>query len=113
MSNAVVTDPVSASADPRAKAAATVVPLPDPPLTVIEARPGWHWFNGRELWRYRELLFFLSWRDIQLRYKQTIFGVAWAILQPLATMLVLTLFFGRLGGSSSGTTPYALFVLAG
>ena len=57
------------------------------PLTIVERRPGWHCIDVRELWRYRELLFLLAWRDIQVRYKQTLLGAAWAVLQPLATML--------------------------
>jgi lipopolysaccharide transport system permease protein len=68
--------------------------------------------NLSEVWRYRELLFFLTLRDIQLRYKQTVLGVAWAVLQPLLTMAVFTIFFGNLGGLPSDGKPYALFVLA-
>ena len=64
-----------------------------------------------ELWRYRELLYFLAWRDVKLRYKQTALGVAWAVLQPLATMLVFSIFFGKLGGMKSDGVPYPLFVL--
>src|SRR5206468_2514461 len=63
-------------------------PESDLPVTVIERRPGWHLVNVRELWRYRELLFFLTWRDIMVRYKQTALGAAWAVLQPFATMVV-------------------------
>jgi len=66
-----------------------------------------------ELWRYRELLFFLTWRDVKVRYKQTVLGAAWAILQPLATMTVFSLFLGRAAGISSGPWPYPLFVLTG
>jgi lipopolysaccharide transport system permease protein len=82
-------------------------------VTVIEHRPGWHVVDFRELWQYRELLFFLTWRDVKIRYKQTILGAAWAILQPLATMLVFSLFFGRVAASTTGDVPYSLFVLAG
>lgn len=88
-------------------------PLPAPPLTILEPRPGWQVVNLPELWRYRELLFFLTWRDVKVRYKQTVLGVAWAVLQPLATMVVFSLFFGRLAGKGSGAVPYPLFVLAG
>jgi lipopolysaccharide transport system permease protein len=80
--------------------------------TVIEHRPGWRFIDVRELWRYRELLFFLTWRDIKVRYKQTALGAAWAILQPLATMVVFSIFFG-LANPPSGDVPYPLFVLAG
>jgi lipopolysaccharide transport system permease protein len=85
----------------------------DLPLTVIERRPGWQFVDLGELWRYRELLFFLTWRDIKVRYKQTVLGAAWAILQPLATMVVFSLFFGRVASSPSADLPYPLFVLAG
>ena len=62
------------------------------------------------LWEYRELLFFLAWRDLKVRYKQTVLGVAWAILQPLATMLVFSIFFGRLAKIPSAGVPYPIFV---
>jgi lipopolysaccharide transport system permease protein len=83
------------------------------PVTVIERKPGWQVLDLGELWRYRELLFFLTWRDVKVRYKQTILGAAWAILQPLATMLVFSLFFGRVAANPASTVPYALFVLSG
>jgi lipopolysaccharide transport system permease protein len=85
----------------------------DLPVTVIERQPGWHLVNLREMWRYRELLYFLTWRDIKVRYKQTVFGATWAILQPLATMIVFTLFLGRLPELSQGEWPYPLFVFSG
>ena len=65
-----------------------------------------------ELWKHRELLYFLTWRDIKVRYKQTALGVAWAVLQPLATMAVFSLFFGRLARMPSEGVPYPLFVFA-
>lgn len=84
------------------------------PVTVIEPRSAWSVVNLRELWRYRELLYFLTWRDIKVRYKQTVFGVAWAVLQPLATMLAFTLFLGQASGVAGGLDyPYSLFVFAG
>lgn len=68
----------------------------------------------RDLWRYRELLFVLAWRDIAARYKQTVIGIAWAVLQPLLTMTVLTIVFGRLAGlPADGAAPYAMMVYAG
>lgn len=69
----------------------------------------------RPIWEYRELLFFLTWRDLKVRYQQTFLGVAWAILQPLLTMLVFSLFFGRLAGleSRTGGVPYPIYVYAG
>jgi lipopolysaccharide transport system permease protein len=85
----------------------------DAPLLVIE--PGraerQYW---RDLWRYRELFAVLAWRDVAVRYKQTVIGLAWVLLQPMATMLVFTLVFGRVAGMpTDGAAPYALLVLAG
>jgi lipopolysaccharide transport system permease protein len=90
-------------------------PHPEPaplPVTVIRPARGWISLNLRELWQYRELLYFLVWRDVKVRYKQTVLGAAWAILQPVATMVVFTLFFGRLAGVPSDGVPYPLFSLA-
>ena len=79
---------------------------PSRPLTtVIRPRRGWQALDLAELWRYRELLFFLTWRDVKVRYKQTVLGAAWAILQPLMTMIVFSIFFGRLAGVPSGRSP--------
>ncbi len=83
------------------------------PVTVIERHSGWQILDFKELWRYRELLFFLTWRDIKVRYKQTVLGAAWAIVQPLATMVVFTLFLGHVRGIYGGEVPYQLFVFAG
>ena len=79
---------------------------------VIEPSRGWVPLNLKELWEYRELLYFLCWRDIKVRYKQTVLGAAWAILQPFLTMLVFTLFFGRLAQIPSDGIPYAIFCYA-
>ncbi len=73
---------------------------------------GWVSLNLRELWEYRELVYFLIWRDIKVRYKQTVLGAAWAIIQPVMTMLIFSLFFGRLAGMPSDGTPYPLFAFA-
>jgi lipopolysaccharide transport system permease protein len=81
-------------------------------MTVIEPPTGWSALDFRELWTYRELLYFLVWRDIKVRYKQTVLGVAWALLQPLATMVVFALFFGRLAGIPSDGLPYPVFAFA-
>src|SRR4051812_33726706 len=83
------------------------------PVTVIESRSGWQALDLGELWRYRELLYFLTWRDVKVRYKQTVLGAAWAVLQPLMTMIVFSLFFGRLAGVPSDGLPYPIFVFAG
>ena len=87
--------------------------LLSPSVTVIRPSQGWPRIGLRELWHYRELLFFLVWRDVKVRYKQTILGAAWAILQPVATMVVFSLFFGRLAGMPSDGLPYPVFSLAG
>ena len=83
--------------------------------TVIEPSRGWAAVLPRfgELLRYRELLFFLVWRDLKVRYKQTAFGIAWALIQPLVATLVLWVFFGKLAGVSSEGVPYALFAYSG
>lgn len=67
----------------------------------------------RDLWRYRELFYFLAWRDLLVRYKQTVVGVAWSLIRPLLTMVVLTVVFGKLGKMPSGGVPYALLVFCG
>jgi lipopolysaccharide transport system permease protein len=82
------------------------------PLHRIKASKGWVSVNLRELWPYRELLYFLVWRDIKVRYKQTALGAVWAIIQPLTTMLVFSLFFGRLAKMPSDGIPYPLFSFA-
>ena len=78
---------------------------------VLFLRPsrGWSALNLRDLWRYRELIYFLIWRDIKVRYKQTALGAAWAIIQPFFTMIVFTIFFGRLAGVPSDNVPYPIF----
>lgn len=80
-----------------------------PGRVLIRPVSGWSPLNLRDLWEYRELLYFLTWRDIKVRYKQTALGVAWAVLQPLFLMLVFTLFFGRLVGVPSDGLPYSIF----
>jgi lipopolysaccharide transport system permease protein len=82
-------------------------------LTVIEPKAVWIANDLKEYWRYRELLYFLTWRDIAVRYKQSMLGAAWAILQPLAMMLVFSLFFRGMVGNTDDGLPYPAFVLAG
>jgi lipopolysaccharide transport system permease protein len=82
------------------------------PVTTIEPSRGWVPVNLRELWDYRELLYFLTWRDIKVRYKQTVLGAAWAIIQPFFTMVVFSLFFGRLAKIPSEGLPYPIFSFA-
>lgn len=83
------------------------------PLVVIQPNQSWRLLSLKDLWAYRELLFFLTWRDVKVRYKQTALGAAWAILQPLFMMVIFTIFFGRLAGIESAGIPYPLFALAG
>ena len=72
----------------------------------LERRPGWAALDLREIWRYRELLYFQALRDIKVRYKQTALGALWAVIQPFLTMIVFALFFGRLANIPSGGVPY-------
>jgi len=81
--------------------------------TVIAPSRGWIGLGARELWHYRDLGFFLIWRDLKVRYKQTFFGVAWAILQPVLMMAVFTIFLGQVQGIAPAGVPYPLFALAG
>ncbi|HKO61639.1 MAG TPA: ABC transporter permease [Pyrinomonadaceae bacterium] len=83
------------------------------PFVIIEASRGWRAINLRELWVYRELLYLLIWRDIKVRYKQTLLGVAWVVLQPVLTTLVFTIFLGVLLRVPTNGPPYLLFVYSG
>ena len=82
------------------------------PVIRIEPSRGWISLKLHELWEYRELLYFLAWRDIKVRYKQTVLGAAWAIIQPFFTMVVFSIFFGRLAGIPSDGVPYPIFSYA-
>jgi lipopolysaccharide transport system permease protein len=84
-----------------------------PRRMILQPRSSWQSIDFHELWAHRELLYFLTWRDVKVRYKQTVLGAAWAILQPLMTMIVFSLFFGKVAGVSSGDLPYPIFVFAG
>jgi len=79
------------------------------PMVVIEPPRGWFDLNFAEMWAYRELLYFFVWRDIKVRYKQTVIGAGWAILQPFATMVVFSLFFGKLAKLPPAGIPYPIF----
>jgi lipopolysaccharide transport system permease protein len=85
---------------------------PDIPLIRIKASKGWVSLKLKELWVYRELLYFFTWRDLKIRYKQTVLGASWAIIQPFLTMVVFSLFFGRLAKIPSEGVPYPLFSYA-
>ena len=89
------------------------VELPDKPLVVIERSKPWVALNLRAVWAYRELLYFLIWRDLKVRYKQTLLGASWAIIQPLITMLVFTYFFGKLARVPTDGVPYPIFFYTG
>ena len=82
-------------------------------VTDIRPSRGWASLRLADLWAHRELVYFLTWRDVKVRYKQTLLGVAWAVLQPIASMLVFSLIFGRLARMPSDGIPYPLFALAG
>jgi len=82
------------------------------PTVILRPSKGWLGLDLKELWRYRELIYFLTWRDIKVRYKQAVLGIAWALLQPLLTMLISTIVFGVLLKVPSQGMPYPLFVLA-
>ncbi|MBM4465000.1 MAG: ABC transporter permease [Chloroflexi bacterium] len=82
------------------------------PVTIIRPSRGWISLNLHDLWEYRELLYFLTWRDIKVRYKQTVLGAAWAIIQPFFTMVVFSLFFGKLAKVPSDNIPYPIFSYA-
>ena len=78
-------------------------------VTVYEPTRGWAALNLGDLWEYRELLYFLTWRDIKVRYKQAVLGVAWAILQPVVIMIIFTVIFGKLAKLRSDGSPYPIF----
>lgn len=81
----------------------------DLPRTLVRPSRGWVSLKVGEMWEYRELLYFFIWRDVKVRYKQTALGVSWAILQPFLTMVIFSLFFGRLAGVPSDGVPYPIF----
>lgn len=91
---------------------AETIDRPTPHL-VIEPRGYWSSFNLGDLWRYRELFYFLTWRDVKVRYKQTALGAAWAILQPVFNMILFSIIFGRVAKLPSDEIPYPLFAFAG
>ncbi|ACZ43687.1 ABC-2 type transporter [Thermobaculum terrenum ATCC BAA-798] len=84
-----------------------------PRMVMIKPTSGWHLIDLREMWNYRELIYFLTWREVKVRYKQTAIGAAWAVLQPLAMMIVFLLFFNKLAKVDSGNVPYPVFAYAG
>ena len=81
----------------------------EPRKIIIQPSSGWKALNLRDLWIYRELVYFMTWRDLKVRYKQTLLGAGWAILQPFLTMVVFSIFFGNLAGVPSDGVPYPIF----
>lgn len=87
--------------------------MKDKPEILIEPEKGWVPVNLREIWRFRELLYFLAWRDVKVKYKQTALGVIWAVLQPVLAMLIFSVIFGRFASIPSDGIPYPIFVFIG
>jgi lipopolysaccharide transport system permease protein len=107
-------EPVESDRAPAATADAAPRAAPhDVAVTVIEPRTGWRSVDWAELWHSRELLYFFIWRDIKVRYKQTVIGAAWAVLQPVCTMAIFAVIFGGFAKLPSDGVPYPLFVYAG
>jgi lipopolysaccharide transport system permease protein len=96
-----------------AAASAESYVLPAEPVVVVEPSSSWVALNLRDIWSYRELLFFLVWRDVKVRYKQTVLGASWAIIQPLTTMIIFTYFFGKLARVPTEGVPYPIFFYTG
>lgn len=94
---------------PGTSVAKSIHPRSDKQVVIVKPSSGWVPIRLSELWAYRELLYFLTWRDIKVRYKQTALGASWAILQPFLTMIVFSLFFGRLAKIPSDGVPYPIF----
>jgi homopolymeric O-antigen transport system permease protein len=103
---------VSEQATIQAVEHSSAIALPERPLLTLVPSRGWVALNLADVWVHRELLYFLTWRDIKIRYKQTALGALWAIIQPLFPMLIFTLFFGRLAKIPSDGVPYSIFAYA-
>jgi len=101
------------SAPAPAEASSDEIERPRVPLLTIGAGAPWIGTEARDLWAHRDLFWFLAWRDVKVRYKQTVLGVSWAVLQPVLTMIIFTLLFGRLAHVPSEGEPYPIFVYAG
>lgn len=82
-------------------------------LTIIKPKKTFSWEDIKEVWQYKELLYFFVWRDFKVKYKQTVIGIAWAIIQPFTTMVVFSVFFGKLANMPSDGVPYPIFVYTG
>jgi len=106
----LTSDAITKTAIPAADGPAPQIDVPE---TVVKPVSGWGLIDVREVWRFRELLFFFTWRDVVVRYKQTLLGAAWAIIQPVMMMAVFTVFLGRMAKVGSGEMAYPVFVYAG
>ena len=95
------------------KTAALAIEQQSTPVTLIKPSRGWSWLDMRELWRYRELVYFLVWRDVKVRYKQTLLGAAWAILKPFLSMVIFTVIFAGLARLETDGAPPPVFYYAG
>src|SRR5712691_5422190 len=100
----------AANAAPAANPQLLSVCLPDEPLVTIQPTRSWLPLNFGDLWTYRELLYFLTWRDIKVRYKQTLLGITWVVMQPLLMTLIFSVFLGILARVPTGGLPYALLI---
>ncbi|HYY56359.1 MAG TPA: ABC transporter permease [Pyrinomonadaceae bacterium] len=105
--------PPSLQHSPSTSPRPTAHEIPDEPLISIRPSRRWVALNLRDLWMHRELLYLLTWRELKARYKQTVMGVAWVVLQPLLTTIMFTIFFGRLAGIPSDGIPYPIFAYGG
>jgi lipopolysaccharide transport system permease protein len=107
-------DPIPPEVGDQGEPIGAVPPAGELRVTITRIKPisGWSPINLREIWECRDLLRLLAWRDIRVRYKQTVLGAAWAVLQPVLTMAVFNLFFGRLAKVPSGGLPYPIFAFA-
>jgi lipopolysaccharide transport system permease protein len=102
-----------AEAIPQLTQTVAAPPTEAPVVTILRPPSGWQFVNLRELWQFRELMLQLLWRDVKVRYKQTVLGAAWAVLQPALMMIVFTVCFSRIAETPSNDIPYPLFVYAG
>lgn len=111
-----VVEPTAKTQTPitEAKPPGSVPPLlPKEPLVTIESKNSWQLVDVREVWAHRELLYFLIWRDVKIKYKQTLLGAGWAVIQPFLTMLIFTLIFSKVARIDSNGIPYPIFAYAG
>lgn len=97
----------------RAPMHADATASPNRRITIIEPRSGWRLVSPHEIWEYRELLYFLTWRDIKVQYKQTVLGPLWAVLRPVVQLVIFSVIFGKLAGIRSDHGPYPVFAFAG